>query len=131
MPRSTTQPTIGLSIPLYTGVLYYSVFVGVESSGVMVREERSVIVLTCEVYGYPRDSSPPVWSSPGRDLQTERFNITLSNGDRLMSDSVPDTERVVSQLTITDVTEEDEGEYTCSVEGQSDTYHLILGKLCS
>ena len=48
-----------------------------------------------------------------------------------MSDSVPDTERVVSQLTITDVTEEDEGEYTCSVEGQSDTYHLILGKLCS
>ena len=102
--------------------------VGVESSGVMVREERSVIVLTCEVYGYPRDSSPPVWSSPGRDLQTERFNITLSNGDRLMNDSVPDTERVVSQLTITDVTEEDEGEYTCSVEGQSDTFRVSLGK---
>ena len=76
---------------------------------------------------YPRDSSPPVWSSPGRDLQTERFNITLSNGDRLMSDSVPDTERVVSQLTITDVTE-DEGEYTCSVEGQSDTFSVSLGK---
>ena len=109
----------------------FAVVVGVESSGVILREERSVIVLTCEVYGYPRDSSPPVWSSPGRDLQTERFNITLSNGDRLMSDSVPDTERVVSQLTITDVTDKDEGEYTCSVERQSDTYHLILGKLCS
>ena len=69
-----------------------------------------------------------MWSSPGRDFQTERFNINLSNDDRLMSDSVPDTERVVSQLTITDVTEEDEGEYTCSVEGQSDTFRVSLGK---
>ena len=29
---------------------------------------------------------------------------------------------------VTDVTEEDEGEYTCSVEGQSDTFRVSLGK---
>ena len=109
-----------------------AVVVGVESSGVMVREERSVIVLTCEVYGYPRDPSPPVWSSPGRDLQTCKFSTDLRNGDLLNDGSVSSEERVVSQLSIcTGLTGEDEGEYTCSVKGQSDTYHLILGRLCS
>ena len=106
------------------------VFVKVEYIGLFVMEGS--VVLTCEVYGYPRDPSPPVWSSPGRDLQTCKFSTDLRNGDLLNDGSVSSEERVVSQLSIcTDLTEEDEGEHTCSVEGQSDTYHLILGKLCS
>ena len=95
----------------------------------MVREGSEVIVLTCEVYGYPRNSSPPKWSSPGRDLETGRFNTTLSNTGLLSDGSVSSTEKVVSQLTIYCVSETDEGEYTCSVDGQSASFYVELGKL--
>ena len=98
----------------------------VESSGLVVREGSEVIRLTCEVYGYPRNSSPPKWSSPGRDLETGRFNTTLSNTGLLSDGSVSSTEKVVSQLTIYCASETDEGEYTCSVDGQSATMNLTI-----
>ena len=101
--------------------------VEVESSGLVAREGSEVIVLTCEVYGYPRNSSPPKWSSPGRDLETGRFNTTLSNTGLLTDGSVSSTEKVVvSQLTIYCASETDEGEYTCSVDGQSATMILTI-----
>ena len=103
--------------------------VEVESSGLVVREGSEVIVLTCEVYGYPRNSSPPKWSSPGRDLETGRFNTTLSNTGLLSDGSVSSTEKVVSQLTIYCASETDEGEYTYSVDGQSASFYVELGKL--
>ena len=104
-----------------------AVIVEVESSGLVVREDSEVIVLTCEVYGYPRNSSPPKWSSPGRDLETGRFNTTLSNTGLLTDGSVSSTEKVVvSQLTIYCASETDEGEYTCSVDGQSATMILTI-----
>ena len=106
-----------------------AVIVEVESSGLVVREGSEVIVLTCEVYGYPRNSSPPKWSSPGRDLETGRFNTTLSNTGLLSDGSVSSTEKVVSQLTIYCASQADEGEYTCSVDGQSASFYVELGKL--
>ena len=103
-----------------------AVIVEVESSGLVVREGSEMIVLTCEVYGYPRNSSPPKWSYPQREQETGRFNTTLSNTGLL---SVSSTEKeVVSQLTIINVTEADEGEYTCSVDGQSASFYVDLGK---
>ena len=87
------------------------------------------MILTCEVYGYPRDSSPPKWSSPGRDLTTCKFNTNLSNADKLLSNSsVSSEESVVLQLKITDITPADEGEYTCSVNGESETLTISPGK---
>ena len=103
-----------------------AVIVEVESSGLVAREGSEMIVLTCEVYGYPRNSSPPKWSSPGRDLETGRFNTTLSNTGLLTDGSVSSTEKVVSQLTIYCASETDEGEYTCSVDGQSATLTLNI-----
>ena len=103
--------------------------VEVKSSGLVVREGSEVIVLTCEVYGYPRDSSPPKWSSPGRNLETRRFITTLSDTGPLSGGSVSSTDKVtVSQLTIFNVTEADQGEYTCSVDGESATFRVDLGK---
>ena len=87
------------------------------------------ILLSCEVYGYPQDSSPPKWSSPGRDLETGRFNTTLSNTGLLSDGSVSSTDKVMSQLTIYSASERDEGEYTCSWDGQSDSVYVQLGKL--
>ena len=108
----------------------FTVKVDVKSSGLVVREGSHVIVLTCEVYGYPRDSSPPKWSSPGRNLETGRFNTTLSDTGPLSGGSVSSTDKVtVSQLTIVNVTEADEGEYTCSVDGESASFRIGLGKL--
>jgi hypothetical protein len=102
--------------------------VEVKSSGLVVREGSEVIVLTCEVYGYPRDSSPPKWSSPGRNLETGRFITTLSDTGPLSGGSVSSADKVtVSQLTIVNVTEADQGEYTCSVDGESATFRVDLG----
>ncbi|CAI8031864.1 Class II receptor tyrosine kinase [Geodia barretti] len=121
---SGTTPVTGnihLDLPL---------IVEVESSGLVVREGSEVIVLTCEVYGYPRDSSPPKWSSPGRNLETRRFITTLSDTGPLSGGSVSSTDKVtVSQLTIVNVTEADQGEYTCSVDGESASFRVDLGKL--
>ena len=104
-----------------------AVMVEVESSGLVVREGSDVIVLTCEVYGYSQNSSPPKCSSPGRDLETGRFNTTLSNTGLLTDGSVSSTEKVVvSQLTIYYASGTDEGNYTCSVDGQSATITLTI-----
>ena len=92
--------------------------------------EGSVVVLSCEVYGYPRNSSSPVWTS-SHDLQSGRFSV--SNNSRLLTgNSVALNVRFISQLTIVNVTMEDAGEYTCSVQGNSTTITLVvIGKfLC-
>ena len=63
-------------------------------------------------------------------METGRFNTTLSNTGLLSDGSVSSTEKVVvSQLTIYCASETDEGEYTCSVDGQSASFYVDLGKL--
>ena len=106
------------------------VVVDVQHVGLQVREGTAILI--CEVYGYPRDSFPPKWSSPGRDLTTCKFSTELNNGDRLSNGSISSYDKVVSELSIcTNLTHEDEGEYTCSVEGQSSTTSIYVGKLHS
>ena len=87
----------------------------------MYTEEVSEVTLSCEIYGYPRDSSPPVWTSSlwtSDELQSGsyRFTTTVTNAGLLNGSSISTTERVVSQLTVSNVTERSSGEYTCCVE---------------
>nr|CAA54663.1 Sponge receptor tyrosine kinase [Geodia cydonium] len=113
-----------------TGVIHLELplIVEVDSSGLVVREGSEVIVLTCEVYGYPRDSSPPMWSSPGRNLESGRFNITPRYTGTLSNGSVSSSDKVaLSQLTIFNITVADEGEYKCSVDGESASFRVDLG----
>ena len=86
--------------------------------------EGSVVVLSCEVYGYLRNSASPVWTS-SHDLQSGRFSVS-SNSDLLTGDSVPFNDRFISQLTIFCTSVEDAGEYTCSVQGNSTTITLVV-----
>ena len=81
----------------------------------------------CEVYGYPRDSSLPVWTH-GRDaIQNEcRHTITVSNATLLSGRNISSDESVVSVLSIVNVTANDAGEYTCSVTGNSSTVILAV-----
>ena len=91
--------------------------------------EGSEVVLWCEVYGYPRDSSPPVWTWSGGEL-SDRSTTTVTGSDGLLSgaSSVSFSERVVSQLTISNATEGDSGEYKCSVPGNSTSINVDIGK---
>ena len=89
-------------------------------------DEVSEVTLSCEIYGYPRDSSPPVWTSTSDELQSGRFTTAVTDVGPLNGSSISTTERVVSQLTINNVTEGDSGEYTCSVQGNSTTVTLAL-----
>ena len=103
--------------------------VEVEDSGRVYTEEISVVTLSCEIYGYPRDSSSPVWTSSvwtSDELQSGRFTTTVTNAGLLNGSSISTTERVVSQLTIFCATEKDSGEYTCFVEGNSTTVTLSI-----
>ena len=87
------------------------------------------MVLWCEVYGYPRDSSPPVWTWSGGEL-SDSSTTTVTDNSGLLSgaNSVPFSERVVSQLTIHCASEGDSGEYTCSVPGNSTSLELTVSK---
>ena len=91
--------------------------------------EGSEVVLWCEVYGYPRDSSPPVWTWSGGEL-SDRSTTTVTDNSGLLSgdSSVPFSERVVSQLTIHCASEGDSGEYTCSVPGNSTYLELTVSE---
>ena len=91
--------------------------------------EGSEVVLWCEVYGYPRDSSLPVWTWSGGEL-SDRSTTTVT-GLLSGASSVSFTERVVSQLTISNATEGDSGEYTCSVPGNSTSINVDIGKFIS
>ena len=91
--------------------------------------EGSEVVLWCEMYGYPRDSSPPVWTWSGGEL-SDRSTTTVTDSNGLLSgaSSVSFTERVVSQLTILCASEGDSGEYTCSVPGNSTSLELTVSE---
>ena len=81
--------------------------------------DDNMIKLVCVVYG---QSLEPVWSHGNTVLQKNRkHTITVTNGEFMNSNSSTHTEMVESCLRITHVTEEDLGEYTCSVPGNSST----------
>ena len=100
--------------------------VEVKSPGTVFTGEGSLVSLTCEIYGYPHNSCSPVWTRGSEKLQGDKYTTTVINAGLLSGSSIFSTERVVSQLTIRNVTEDDSGEYTCSVEGNSTTANLTV-----
>ena len=103
-----------------------TVYVEVEDPGRVYTDEVSKVTLSCEIYGYPRNSSPPVWTSTSDELQSGRFTTAVTDVRPLNGNSISTTERVVSQLTIFCVSERDSGEYTCSVQGNSTTVTISI-----
>ena len=101
--------------------------VEVKQSGPVFRDGGLEVVLECEVYGYPRDSSPPVWTWSGGDLQSGRFTTSVTNAPLLNGSSVSSSESVVSKLTISNATDGESGDYTCSVEGNATSVSLTIG----
>ena len=106
----------------------HTVVIEAESPVTLVTGESTEAVLECEVYGYPRDSSPPVWTHGSDELHNGRYTTTVTNAGLLSGNSISITERVVSQLTITNVTANDSGDYTCSWQGNTTTVTLRVGK---
>ena len=99
-----------------------------ESPVTVFTGESTEAVLECEVYGYPRDSSPPVWTHGSDELHNGRYTTTVTNAGLLSGNSISTTERVVSRLTITNVTANDSGDYTCSWQENTTTVTLRVGK---
>ena len=97
-----------------------------ESPVTVFTGESTEAVLKCEVYGYPRNSSPPVWTHGSDELHNGRYTTTVTKAGLLSGNSISTTVRVVSQLTITNVNANDSGDYTCSWQGNSTTVNLTV-----
>ena len=107
------------------------VYVQVQPPPAIYLEDRHYVELVCEVYGYPRNSSHPVWTTKGSAVQNDcRHCIT---GSLFSGISVSYDQRVESVLSILNMTVEDAGEYTCLVNGESSavTLTVLSGKLKS
>ena len=92
----------------------------------VITGDSTQALMECEVYGYPRDSSPAVWTRGSDELHNGRYTTTMTNGGLLSNSSISTTEKVLSQLTITNVTANDSGDYTCSWQGNSTTVTLRI-----
>ena len=92
---------------------------------ISVREGEAVSV-SCEMYGYLRGEIE--WLKDGQQVQSGgRYNITVSAGSREGQDGGESSvSSVVSQLTIQQVEQGDEGTYTCTAVGTTlqDTVHV-------
>ena len=88
---------ITLNLPVHLHI----VVIEAESPVTVFTGESTEAVLEFEVYGYPRDSSPPVWTHGSDELHNGRYITTVTNAGLLNGNSISTTERVVSQLTIT------------------------------
>ena len=106
----------------------HTVVIEADSQVTVFSGESTEAVLECEVYGYPHNSSPPVWTHGSDELHNGRYTTTVTNAGLLSGNSISTTERVVSQLTIANVTANDSGDYTCSWQGNTTIVTLRVGK---
>ena len=97
----------------------------------VITGESTQLQAVCEVYGYPHDTSPPVWTHVSDELQNGRYTTTVTNAGLLSGNSISTTERVVSQLTIFCVSPSDSGNYTCSWQGNITTVTLRVAIITS
>ena len=95
----------------------------------MFRDAGTDVVLECAVYGYPRDSYPPVWTWSDGDLQSGRFTISVTNAHLLNERSVSSSESIVSKLTIRNATKDKTGRYVCSVIGNLTDVYISIGDI--
>ena len=91
-------------------------------------------VLRCEIYGYLRGEIEIEWLKDGQQVQSGgRYNITVSGGSREGQDGGESSvSSVVSQLTIQQVEQGDEGTYACTAVGTTlqDTVYVNVTGLC-
>ena len=81
------------------------------------------------MYGYATTSDPITWSNTnGADFtDTTKYSIDVGEGSNSLIYSNGDTEEsIVSMLTIYDLEEEDEGNYTCTVGERQSTTQLTV-----
>ena len=79
--------------------------------------DGEAVSVSCEMYGYLRGEIE--WLKDGQQVQSGgRYNITVSAGSREGQDGGESSvSSVVSQLTIQQVEQGDEGTYTCTAVG--------------
>ena len=105
-------------------IMFLSIAVIVEVGIPLKVDIGGSAILVCEVYGYLRNSMQPQWTFMD-DILPNNDNMGI-----LYENSFPDstTGRLKSYLAIITVSEENFGDYTCSVEGNSSSVTLRRGK---
>ena len=92
--------------------------------------DSMTVSLTCEVHGFLRSMTPPTWLDGKGNLVVNSSNYsvmstTSSRPAALVSDSSA-IQGQRSMFTILRLSEEDEGNYTCMVDGNSSTVQLLV-----
>ena len=100
---------------------------------VTVYLDEGQVVLTCEVHGFLKSTNSPMWlDNYGSLIDMScplKYIITHSSLTSKVSALTSDRSRVPSlrsTLTIRQLEEGDEGQYTCMVEGNSTVVSLFI-----
>ena len=112
-------------------IFLYVAAINATAKQISVREGEGVNV-SCEMYGYLRRKIE--WLKNDQQVQSGgRYSITVRAGSREGQDGGESSvSSVVSQLTIQQVKQRDEGTYTCTAVGTvlQDTVHVNVTGLC-
>ena len=97
--------------------------------------DEGQVMLTCEIHGFLRSTAPPMWlnnnSIPIDSSYPMKYMVNLSTSTsqvHLLNSNGNIVPSLRSTLTIKQLEEGDEGQYTCMVEGNSSVVMLFIQK---
>ncbi len=95
--------------------------------------DEGKVVLTCEVHGFLRSTNPPTWLNSNGSLidssHTLKYQVNVSRSTSQVSFLIYNGSIVSSlrsTLTIKQLEEGDEGQYTCMIKGNSSVVTLLI-----
>ena len=95
--------------------LFYTVALTAAVNNVSAHVSDSSVTLSCETFGYLVNSIK--WMKNGVQLSDGKYSVSTLAGDiSSISNNGSSTTSIISQLNISNITEQDDGDYICVIQ---------------
>ena len=95
--------------------LFYTVALTAAVNNVSARVSDSFVTLSCETFGYLVNGIK--WMRNGVELSDGKYSVSTLAGDiSSISNNGSSTTSIISQLSISNITEQDDGVYICVIQ---------------